>query len=66
MNTAIVVSMLAVLISLGAVLASVQARKKTQLDKTNSGDSGTPSTTGSGSDCGPGDAGGCDGGVGGD
>jgi hypothetical protein len=63
MNTAIALSMLVVVVSLGVVFISVSARKTTASKKRDSGDSGTTTATTSSSDnCGPADSGGCDGG----
>lgn len=65
MSTVIVISLAAVVISLGAAFVSSQARKRKQAEKNNSGDCGT-SYADTSSDCGPSDSGGCDGGGGGD
>ena len=66
MNTAVVISLVAVAISLGAVFLAVQSGKAKKPDKRDGGDSSVASSSdGSSADCSPGDGGGCDGGGGG-
>ncbi len=66
MNTALVIALLAVATSLGAVFVAVQSNKAKKPDKRDSGDSSVAtSSDGSSADCGPSDGGGCDGGGGG-
>ncbi len=66
MNTAVVIALLAVAISLGAAFTAAQASKAKKLHKRDGGDSSvTASSDSNGADCGPGDGGGCDGGGGG-
>jgi hypothetical protein len=65
MSVVIVISMVAIVISLGVVFTSSQARKRKHAEKNDGGDGGT-SYADTSSDCAPGDSGGCDGGGGGD
>lgn len=66
MNTAFVVSMLAVAISLGAVFVSVRSSKLNASNKKDSGDGGILMSSTSSTDyCDPGGDSGCDGGDGG-
>jgi len=66
MSTALVISLVAVAISLGTVFISVRAGKTKKPDKREQGDSSVAySSDSSSADCGPGDGGGCDGGGGG-
>jgi uncharacterized membrane protein len=66
MNTAVVIALLAVAISLGAAFTAAQAGKAKKLHKRDGSDSSaTASSDSSGADCSPGDGGGCDGGGGG-
>jgi hypothetical protein len=67
MNTAVVIALLAVAISLGAAFTAAQAGKAKKPRKRDGGDSSaTASSDGSSADCGSGDSGGgCDGGGGG-
>ena len=64
MSTAIVLSLLAVAISLGVAVYASQASARKPTDKRDGGTS-TTSATSSSNDCGPADGGGCDGGGGG-
>jgi hypothetical protein len=67
MSTAIVISLLAVAVSLGAVFVAVKTGNTKKPDKREgSGPSTAASSDGSSADCSPGDGGGCDGGGGGD
>ena len=67
MNTAIVLSLLAVAISLGVAVYASRASAHKPANKRDGGDGGTSTTSASSSsnDCSPGDSGGCDGGGGG-
>jgi uncharacterized membrane protein len=66
MNTALVIALLAVAISLGTALMASKAQKAKKTDKHDGGPNSTTSSDGGSSDCSPGDGVGCDGGGGGD
>lgn len=62
MSTALVISLLAVAISLGAAFMAVQAKKAKKSDKRGGSDSSVAaSSDASGADCGASDGGGCGG-----
>jgi hypothetical protein len=66
MNTALIISLGAVAVSLFAVFISQRKpTTKTRARGDNGGSGYVASDTGSGADCSPGDSGGCDGGGGG-
>jgi hypothetical protein len=63
MSTALVISLMAVAISLFTVFIALNAAKA---KKKAAGDSGSTTSDSSSADCGPSDGGSCDGGGGGD
>jgi hypothetical protein len=66
MNTAVIIALLAVAISLGAAFTAAQAGKAKKPHKRDGGDtSATASSDSNSVDCSPSDGGGCDSGGGG-